>query len=179
MRVYAQCAWPSTIATLYRKYACASSCDVMASTAYWCTGEGFCSELIHWLGSSSIRGAFHQAFCQCFSLTTVISYWNPCIWLAESKFVSEKHWQNALMKCPPPPPGWTVNTRQNLWIIFWRRWSRTLSCEVCLWLSCSFHNNNNNDNSYDNIINMIAINNNDSSSNDNNIITQNNENNKT
>ena len=42
--------------------------------------------------STETRGAFHQAFCQCFSLTTVISYWNPCIWLAESKFVSEKHW---------------------------------------------------------------------------------------
>ena len=49
------------------------------------------------------RGAFHQAFCQCFSLTTVISYWNPCIWLAESKFVSEKHWQNAWWNAPPPP----------------------------------------------------------------------------
>ena len=47
-----------------------------------------------------IRGAFHQAFCQCFSLTTVISYWNPCIWLAESKFVSEKHWQNAWWNAP-------------------------------------------------------------------------------
>ena len=46
------------------------------------------------------RGAFHQAFCQCFSLTTVISYWNPCIWLAESKFVSEKHWQNAWWNAP-------------------------------------------------------------------------------
>ena len=50
--------------------------------------------------SSSARGAFHQAFCQCFSLTTVISYWNPCIWLAESKFVSEKHWQNAWWNAP-------------------------------------------------------------------------------
>ena len=46
------------------------------------------------------RGVFHQAFCQCFSLTTVISYWNPCIWLAESKFVSEKHWQNAWWNAP-------------------------------------------------------------------------------
>ena len=51
----------------------------------------------------AIRGAFHQAFCQCFSLTTVISYWNPCIWLAESKFVSEKHWQNAWWNAPPGP----------------------------------------------------------------------------
>ena len=48
----------------------------------------------------SIRGVFHQAFCQCFSLTTIISYWNPCIWLAESKFVSEKHWQNAWWNAP-------------------------------------------------------------------------------
>ena len=46
------------------------------------------------------RGAFHQAFCQCFSLTNFISYWNPCIWLAESKFVSEKHWQNAWWNAP-------------------------------------------------------------------------------
>ena len=45
-------------------------------------------------------GAFHQAFCQCFSLTTVISYWNPCIWLAESKFFSEKYWQNAWWNAP-------------------------------------------------------------------------------
>ena len=49
-----------------------------------------------------IRGAFHQAFCQWFSLTNFISYWNPCIWLAESKFVSEKHWQNAWWNAPPP-----------------------------------------------------------------------------
>ena len=34
------------------------------------------------------------------SLTTVISYWNPCIWLAESKFVSEKHWQNTWWNAP-------------------------------------------------------------------------------
>ena len=46
------------------------------------------------------RGAFHQVFCQCFSLTNFISYWNPCIWLAESKFVSEKHWQNAWWNAP-------------------------------------------------------------------------------
>ena len=45
-------------------------------------------------------GAFHQAFCQCFSLTNFISYWNPCIWLAESKFVSEKHWQNTWWNAP-------------------------------------------------------------------------------
>ena len=54
--------------------------------------------------NNTIWGAFHQAFCQCFSprmgLTTVISYWNPCIWLAESKFVSEKHWQNAWWNAP-------------------------------------------------------------------------------
>ena len=30
---------------------------------------------------------------QWFSLTYVISYWYSCIWLAESKFVSENHWQ--------------------------------------------------------------------------------------
>ena len=29
-----------------------------------------------------------------------ISYWNPCIWLAESKFVSEKHWQNTWWNAP-------------------------------------------------------------------------------
>ena len=45
-------------------------------------------------------GAFHQAFCQCFSLTNFISYWNPCIWLAESKLVSENHWQNAWWNAP-------------------------------------------------------------------------------
>ena len=49
---------------------------------------------------SDAWGAFHQAFCQCFSLTNFISYWNPCIWLAESKFVSEKHWQNAWWNAP-------------------------------------------------------------------------------
>ena len=46
------------------------------------------------------RGAFHQAFCQWFSLTNFISYWNPCIWLAESKFVSENHWRNAWWNAP-------------------------------------------------------------------------------
>ena len=46
------------------------------------------------------RGAFHQAFCQWFSLTNFISYWNPSIWLAESKFVSENHWQNAWWNAP-------------------------------------------------------------------------------
>ena len=45
-------------------------------------------------------GVFHQVFCQCFSLTNFISYWNPCIWLAESKFVSEKHWQNTWWNTP-------------------------------------------------------------------------------
>ena len=50
------------------------------------------------------RGAFHQAFCQWFSLTNFISYWNPCIWLAESKFVSEKHWQNAWWNAPQEYP---------------------------------------------------------------------------
>ena len=45
-------------------------------------------------------GAFHQAFCQCFSLTNIISYWNPCYWFAESKVVSEKHWQNAWWNAP-------------------------------------------------------------------------------
>ena len=43
------------------------------------------------------RAAFHET---CQSLTTVISYWNPCIWLAESKFVSEKHWQNTWWNAP-------------------------------------------------------------------------------
>ena len=46
------------------------------------------------LRRASHLGAFHQAL-----LTTVVSYWNPCIWLAESKFVSEKQIKR-LMKCP-------------------------------------------------------------------------------
>ena len=73
-------------------------------------------------------GAFHQAFCQCFSLTTVISYWNPCIWLAESKFVSEKHWQNAWWNAPQvfPAPSFRnfgLRTRQivSLWVRFTSR----------------------------------------------------------
>ena len=45
-------------------------------------------------------GHFIKRFVSVFSLTTVISYWNPCIWLAESKFVSEKHWQNAWWNAP-------------------------------------------------------------------------------
>ena len=57
------------------------------------------NSMLYWSNNDS-WGAFHQAFCQCFSLTTVISYWNPCIWLAESKFVSEKHWQNAWWNAP-------------------------------------------------------------------------------
>ena len=47
-----------------------------------------------------IRGAFHQVSCQWFLLTTVISYWNPCIWLAESKFVSKNHWQDTWWNAP-------------------------------------------------------------------------------
>ena len=54
---------------------------------------------VAWLTHGS-WGAFHQAFCQWFSLTNFISYWNPCIWLAESKFVSENHWQNAWWNAP-------------------------------------------------------------------------------
>ena len=46
-------------------------------------------------------GAFHQVFCQCFSLTNFISYWNPCIWLAESKFCQWKTLTKHLMKYPP------------------------------------------------------------------------------
>ena len=45
-------------------------------------------------------GHFIKRFVSVFPLTTVISYWNPCIWLAESKFVSEKHWQNAWWNAP-------------------------------------------------------------------------------
>ena len=51
------------------------------------------------------RGVFHQAFSQWFSLTKFISYWNPCIWLAESKLVSEKHWQKAWWNAPQVPLG--------------------------------------------------------------------------
>ena len=44
--------------------------------------------------SSSVLSVFFTDNCP------VISYWNPCIWLAESKFVSEKHWQNAWWNAP-------------------------------------------------------------------------------
>ena len=43
--------------------------------------------------SSSVLSVFFTDNCY-------ISYWNPCIWLAESKFVSEKHWQNAWWNAP-------------------------------------------------------------------------------
>ena len=33
-------------------------------------------------------------------MATVISYWNPCVWLAESKFVSENHWWDASWNLP-------------------------------------------------------------------------------
>ena len=56
--------------------------------------------IAHPPGRDPSWGAFHQAFCQWFSLTNFISYWNPCIWLAESKFVSEKHWPNAWWNAP-------------------------------------------------------------------------------
>ena len=62
------------------------------------------------------RGAFHQAFCQWFSLTNFISYWNPCIWLAESKLVSENHWQKAWWNAPP------VYTNSYNYPVFWIRW---------------------------------------------------------
>ena len=34
------------------------------------------------------------------SLTTVISYWNRYIWLAESRFITESHWQNTWWNTP-------------------------------------------------------------------------------
>ena len=34
------------------------------------------------------------------SLTTVISYWNSCIWLAGAKLISEKRWQNTWWNAP-------------------------------------------------------------------------------
>ena len=63
-------------------------------------------------------GAFHQAFGQCFSLTTVISYWNPCIWLAESKLVSEKHWQNAWWNAPWLDLSFIVHSLNHTCIVF-------------------------------------------------------------
>ena len=50
-----------------------------------------CQLTHHDLQAIPFWAAFHET---CQSLTTVISYWNPCIWLAETKFVSEKHSQN-------------------------------------------------------------------------------------
>ena len=64
------------------------------------TEETHASLKVFWHICKHSRGAFHQAFCQWFSLTNFISYWNPCIWLAESKFVSENHWQNAWWNAP-------------------------------------------------------------------------------
>ena len=49
------------------------------------------------------RGHFIKRFVSVFPLTNFISYWNPCIWLAESKFVSEKQWQNAWWNAPLGP----------------------------------------------------------------------------
>ena len=43
---------------------------------------------------------FMKLFCQRFSLTNCISYWNLCIWLAESKSVSENHGQDASWNAP-------------------------------------------------------------------------------
>ena len=68
---------------------------------------------------------FHET---CQSLTTVISYWNPCIWLAESEFVSEKHWQNTWWNAPlnlelPRP----ISSR-----VLWRMWRSSLSSWICL-----------------------------------------------
>ena len=55
------------------------------------------SETCFWLKRVS-GGHFIKRFVS--ALTNFISYWNPCIWLAESKFVSEKHWQNAWWNAP-------------------------------------------------------------------------------
>ena len=76
-----------------------------------------------WSWSRHLWGALHQAFCQCFSLTNFISYWNPCIWLAESKFVSEKHWQNAWWNAPQvsTPTLFQWHRIQSSWHFpFWR-----------------------------------------------------------
>jgi len=51
---------------------------------------------------------FTKRFVSDFYWQTVISYWNPRIWLAESKSASENHWQDALWNAPQ------VN-------MFWRR----------------------------------------------------------
>ena len=68
--------------------------------------------------SSALKRALgqDQAFCQWFSLTNFISYWNPCIWLAERN-LSVKFFGNASQlvvsvrahfcapPSPPPPPN--------------------------------------------------------------------------
>ena len=46
-------------------------------------------------------GAFHQAFCQCFSLTTVISYWQSLHLIGWEQICQWKTLTKRLMKCPP------------------------------------------------------------------------------
>ena len=91
-----------------------------------------------WKYMQYTMGAFHWAFCQCFSLTTVISYWNPCIWLAESKFVSEKHWQNAWWNAPQGSISWNLSVTDNcykllksLHLIGWE--------QICQWKTLTKH----------------------------------------
>ena len=88
--------------------------------------------------SHEIWGAFHQVFCQCFlALTNFISYWNPCIWLAESKFVSEKYWQNAWWNAPQ---NWDqvqftncLVTHYTVLIQFvFEHWWK-LNMQICIW----------------------------------------------
>ena len=57
-----------------------------------------------------LRAAFNET---CQSLTTVISYWNPCIWLAESKICQWKTLTKHLMKCPQGSVSWNLSVTDN------------------------------------------------------------------
>ena len=58
------------------------------------------------------RGAFHQAFCQCFSLTNLLSANQMQGFQKLITVVSEKHWQNAWWNAPPPPQDFHLEEAQ-------------------------------------------------------------------
>ena len=91
--------------TEIKKCTCKCVCWLQG-TRCWCVCMlWYCVMFVDLTGFLMHLGGISSSVLSVFSLTNFISYWNPCIWLAESKFVSEINTdRNILMKCPPGVP---------------------------------------------------------------------------
>ena len=86
--------------TEIKKCTCKCVCWLQG-TRCWCVCMlWYCVMFVDLTGFLMHLGGISSSVLSVFSLTNFISYWNPCIWLAESKFVSEKHWQNIWWNAP-------------------------------------------------------------------------------